>query len=94
MMLGAIGSQNETMMNFTIPRNLDLLPNSLREKLPAKTTDSAEWHLANFPKPQVNSVKKKAECFQSYIDTQSQVQTYAGPKGMSTQQNKKGILRT
>ena len=28
MMLGAIGSQREVMMNFPIPRNLDSLPSS------------------------------------------------------------------
>ena len=79
-----IGSQREVLMNFNIPRNLDSLPNSLREELPAKETDATEWHSANFPKIQVNSVKKKAECCLSYINTQLQVPTYAGPKGTST----------
>ena len=50
MLLGAIGSQRETMLNYSIPRNLDSIPNLLREGLPENETNHAKWHSENFPK--------------------------------------------
>ena len=84
MMMGALESQREVMMNLTLSRTLDSIPNSLLEKSPTKMTEAAEWHLVNLQRPQVNSIKKKIECFQSYIDTQLQVPTATGHNGTNT----------
>ena len=49
-----------------------------------KLTAAAEWHQANFPKSQVNSISKRIIDYQLFIDTKLQVSSSTGPTGTST----------
>ena len=78
--LGAIGSQQATTTQFTIPR----LPATLTEQSPEKQTRSIDWYRANFPQTQVKSISERIKSYQCFIDNTIQVSPATGPRGTST----------
>ena len=72
------------MLNYSIPKNLDSIPNSLRDEPSENKTNHAKWHSDNFYKAQVSSGKMKTKKYQSYINQQLQVHKYEGPTGTIT----------
>ena len=71
-------------MNYSIPKNGDYFPNSIREGPSENETNQAKWHMENFPKAKVCSVKMKVNKYQAYINQTSQVPKYDDPKDTST----------
>ena len=73
MLRGAISSQTENLLNNSIPKKIDSIPNSLRDGPSENETNHAKWHSDNFPKATVSLVIMKTKHFQIYINKKLQV---------------------